>query len=281
MNTTQQQNTNPINSALINVMVAAVRKATQRLPRDFGEVDQLQIARKGAMNFVTEADLRTEKLLYQELSKARPKYGFLMEESGEVKGEESEFRWVIDPLDGTSNFVHAVPYFATSIAVEQITATGTEIIAGVIYDIIHEEMFVAEKGKGAFVNNRRLKTSTRTRDYYFVTGTAKFKNKYSPNSSELAREADKMEAVIRRTGSASLDLAYVAAGRYDAAWYAHLQKWDMAAGILLVKEAGGVISQLGEDGDAYESGAILAASENAHKILVPHSSSKAVLQKPA
>lgn len=273
--------TNPINSPLINVMVAAVRKATQRLPRDFNEVDQLQVTRKGAVNFVTEADLRTEKLLYQELSKARPKFGFLMEEAGEVQGEEGEYRWVIDPLDGTSNFVHAVPYFATSVGVEHITANGTEIIAGVIYDIIHNELFVTEKGKGAFVNNRRLKTSIRTRDYYFVTGTAKFKNQFSPYCSELAREADQMEAVIRRTGSASLDLAYVAAGRYDAAWYPHLQKWDMAAGILLIKEAGGIVGQLGGEGDAYQSGAILAASENAYKVLVPHSASKEALQKPA
>lgn len=264
----QQQASNPINSAIINVMLLAVRKATQRLPRDFNEVDQLQISRKGAVNFVTEADLRTEKILYEELKKARPKYGFLMEESGEVKGDDAEYRWVIDPLDGTSNFIHAVPYFATSLAVEKTTAEGTEIIAGVIYDIIHDEMFVAEKGKGAFVNNRRLHVSKRNRDYYFVTGTAKFKSEYSPRCSDLSREADQMEAVIRRSGSAALDLAYVAAGRYDAAWYPHLQKWDMAAGILLVKEAGGIISLLGEEGDAYETGGILAASETSHKVLV-------------
>ncbi|MFO1242139.1 MAG: inositol monophosphatase family protein [Rickettsiales bacterium] len=270
----QQHTTNPINSAIINVMVNAVRKATQRLPRDFNEVDNLQISRKGAVNFVTEADLRTEKILFEELSKARPKYGFLMEESGEVKGEDAEYRWVIDPLDGTSNFVHAIPYFATSVAVEKISENGAEIIAGVIYDIIHDEMFIAEKGKGAFVNNRRLLVSKRTRDYYFVTGTAKFKSPYSPRCSDLAREADQMEAVIRRSGSAALDLAYVAAGRYDAAWYPHLQKWDMAAGILLVKEAGGVISMLGQEGDAYESGAILAASETAHKVLVAALGSK-------
>lgn len=264
----QQQASNPINSAIINVMVNAVRKVAPRLLRDFNEVDQLQISRKGAVNFVTEADLRTEKKLFEELSKARPKYGFLMEESGEVKGEEAEYRWVIDPLDGTSNFVHAVPYFATSIAVEKKTESGSEIVAGVIYDPVHDEMFVAEKGKGAFVNNRRLITSKRSRDYYFVTGTAKFKCEYSPRCSDLAREADQMEAVIRRSGSAALDLAYVAAGRYDAAWYPHLQKWDMAAGILLVKEAGGVISVLGLEGEAYETGGILAASETAHKVLV-------------
>ena len=230
----------PLNTPLINVMASAARKAARGLLRDFNEVDNLQVSRKGILNFVTEADLRSEKTIHYELKKARPKFGFLMEESGEEEGEDTGMRWVVDPLDGTNNFIHAVPYFCISIGVEKKTTTGKEIIAGVIYDPIHDEMFMAEQGKGAYVNQRRIKVANqRSNDFYFVTGTARHENPYREVTSSLTRHAAGLQCVLRRGGAAALDFAYVAAGRYDAAWFAHLHQWDMAAGILLVKEAGG------------------------------------------
>lgn len=264
---------NPINTALINVTVAAVLKAGKGLVRDFGEVDNLQVSRKGVANFVTEADLRAEKVLHQELSKARPKFGFIMEEAGELPAKPMEdgveFRWVIDPLDGTTNFIHAVPYFCISVGVEKRSPDGeVEIYAGVIYDPIHDELYIAEKGKGAYLNNRKLRVAPARDDYYFVTGTALISSEYELQASALTRNALSLQATLRRSGSAALDMAYVAAGRYDACWFPRLQKWDMAAGVVLVKEAGGIISQLGESqGDAYESGAVLAASAASHKLL--------------
>lgn len=267
---------NPINTALINVTVAAVMKAAKGLVRDFGEVDNLQISRKGVANFVTEADLRSEKTLYTELKKARPKFGFIMEESGEQPAvpmdDGVEFRWVIDPLDGTTNFIHAVPYFCVSVGVEKRSPDGkTEIIAGVIYDPIHDELYIAELGKGAYMNSRRLRVAPAREDYYFVTGTALISSDFEVQASSITRNATTINGVIRRSGSAALDMAYVAAGRYDACWFPRLQKWDMAAGIVLVKEAGGKITQLGDvKGDAYATGAILAASESANGLLTSH-----------
>ncbi len=269
--------TYPINSAFINLMTAAAHKAARSLLRDFNEVDHLQVSRKGTVNFVTEADLRAEKIIHAELKKARPDYSFLMEESGEIVGKNKGWRWVVDPLDGTNNFIHAVPYFCISIAVEKITDEGTEIIAGCIYDPIHDEMFTAEKGKGAFVNQRRIRVANqRQQDYYFVTGTSRIQTEFMEATSELTRNAStRLECVLRRGGSAALDLAYVAAGRYDAAWFAKVQKWDMAAGLLLVREAGGVTRSIGSDEDCYETGCVFAASESAHQALesfvkVPH-----------
>lgn len=274
MSDTQQ--VTPINTALMNVMVAAVLKAAKGLVRDFGEVDSLQVSRKGVANFVSEADLKCEKILHKELSKARPKFGFIMEESGEQDAtpmdDGVEFRWVIDPLDGTTNFIHAVPYFCISLAVEKRSAKGKEIYAGVIYDPIHDELFMAEQGKGAYMNARRLRAAPMREDFYFVTGTANIKSEYQEQASMITRHASTLNSTIRRSGSAALDLAYVAAGRYDACWFPKLQKWDMAAGIVLVQEAGGRVSQLGElRGNFYESGAILAASEVAHNLLAPDS----------
>ncbi len=261
-------NNMPIQSPLINVMVSAVRKASRGLMRDFGEVDHLQISRKGPSDFVTETDLRTEKLLKAELHKSRPKFGFLLEESGEFPSEESEFRWVVDPLDGTTNFIHAIPYFCISIGVEKITDKGSEIIAGVIYDPIHDELFMAEKDKGAYLNQRRLRVSPRRSDFYFVTGTSRSSSPYAGASAKLNQHVTTLDGVFRRSGSAALDLAYVAAARYDACWFPNLKKWDMAAGIILVKEAGGIISPLGHAQDAYQDGAILAASPESHPLLI-------------
>jgi myo-inositol-1(or 4)-monophosphatase len=249
-----------LTTPLINVMTAAAEKTTRQILRDFGEVDHLQVSKKGAMDFVTETDKRVEKILYDHLKKARPDFGFLMEEGGEEAGE-SDCRWVIDPLDGTTNFMHAIPYFCVSIGVEKTTHNGTEIIAGVIFDPVHDEMFVAEKGKGAYVNMRRLQVSARETDFYFVTGTSRRKGQSSKECSELANHADGMDCVIRRSGAAALDLAYVAAGRYDACWFPKLQKWDLAAGILMVKEAGGVMKlPCGKRGNPYESLSIIAGS---------------------
>lgn len=262
--------TYPLNTPLINTMTAACRKAGKRLMRDFGEVDQLQVSRKGTANFVTDADLRAEKTLHEELSKVKPDFGFLMEEGGEKPGK-GEYRWVVDPLDGTTNFMRAVPYFAVSVAVEHITAQGVEIVSGVVYDPAHDEMFMAEKGKGAFVNQRRLRAANqRARDFYFVTGTARIKSDYTERTSELTRYAATLDCAIRRGGAAALDLAYVAAGRYDAAWFAKLHKWDMAAGILLVREAGGTLSCCVGEEDYYEEGCILAATAPAHAALAKY-----------
>lgn len=258
----------PIRTPLMNVMVSAARKAARGLMRDFKEVDHLQVSKKGAVNFVSEADIRAEKTIHAELQKARPKFGFLMEEGGEHPGEDDSMRWVIDPLDGTTNFIHAVPYFCISIAVEKKTSRGSEIIAGLVYDPIHDEMFMAEKDKGAFVNHRKLRVANqREQDFYFVTGTARMPTPYSDVNSEFTRAASQMECIIRRGGSAALDLCYVAAGRYDACWFARLHKWDMAAGILMVKEAGGVICSMAPKEDPYENGCILGATVPAHTAL--------------
>jgi myo-inositol-1(or 4)-monophosphatase len=255
-------------SALINVMINAIFKVNKHVLRDFGEIDNLQVSKKGAMDFVTATDQKVEKILFETLKKARPDFGFLMEEGGEVAGK-SEFSFVIDPIDGTTNFMHAVPYFCTSIGVQKQTEKGFEIVAGVIYDHVHDEMFMAEIGKGAFVNQRRLLVSKRAMDYYFVTGTSRKKGQHSSECSSLADYADGIDCVLRRGGAAALDLAYVAAGRYDAAWFPKLKKWDMAAGIIMVREAGGVVClPNGEGGDPYDKLAIFAGSPSAHQSMI-------------
>jgi myo-inositol-1(or 4)-monophosphatase len=255
-------------SALINVMTSAVLKASKHVLRDFGEVDNLQVSKKGSMDFVTATDKKVEKILYETLKKARPDFGFLMEESGEVAGR-CEYSFVIDPIDGTTNFMHAVPYFCTSIGVQKQTDRGFEVVAGVIYDHVHDEMFMAEIGKGAFVNQRRLLVSKRPSDFYFVTGTSRKKGQHSSECSSLADYADGIDCVLRRGGAAALDLAYVAAGRYDAAWFPKLKKWDMAAGIVIVKEAGGVVClPSGASGDPYDKLAIFAGSPSAHQAMM-------------
>jgi myo-inositol-1(or 4)-monophosphatase len=260
-----------LNTPLINVMTAAALKTTRHLLRDFGEIDNLQVSRKGAMDFVTVTDKKVEKLLFEHLQRARPDFGFLMEEAGEVKGE-SEFRWVIDPLDGTTNFMHAVPYFCVSIGVEKRTDAGSELIAGVVYDPVHDEMFMAEAGKGAYLNQRKITVSKRESDFYFVTGTSRRRGQHSKECSELADYADGLDAVIRRSGAAALDLAYVACGRYDAAWFPKLKEWDMAAGMLLVKEAGGLMCLPdGTNGNPYAHLCIFAGSYHAHRVMMHRS----------
>lgn len=224
--------------------------------RDFGEVDQLHISRKSASNFVTKSDIRTEKLLQKELSAARPGFGFLMEEGGEIKGKDKSHRWIIDPLDGTSNFIHAIPYFCVSIGLEKTYPNGdSEIIAGVIFDPCHNELFTAEKGKGAQVNNRKLAVSSRENleETMLVTGSQRGA---VPTYEKMA----KCGAIIRYFGASALDLAYLAAGRIDACWYHSIQPWDIAAGMLLVQEAGGVFTGLDGSPASIHSTSVIASN---------------------
>ena len=229
-------------SPVLNVMIRAAEKAARGLKRDFGEVENLQVSRKGPADFVSTADQRAEKALRQELHRARPDHGLLMEESGESEGGDPTRRFIVDPLDGTTNFLHGIPHFAISIALEQ----GGEVTAGVIYDPIKEELFFAEKGVGAFLNDRRLRTSARDRlDLALVATGAPFKG--HGERTPFLKEIDAVmreTAGIRRQGSAALDLAYVAAGRYDGFWERDLQPWDIAAGVVLVREAGGFVGPI-------------------------------------
>ena len=249
-------------SALINVMVRAAEKAARGLVRDFGEVEQLQVSRKGPSDFVSAADLRAEKMIREELSKARPEFGFLMEETGGSKGSDATTRWIVDPLDGTTNFLHGLPHWAISIALEK----SGEIVAGVVYEPVHDQMFWAEKGQGAFLNHQRLRVSERRNlaDALIATGIP-FKGRGDHagflNEAELIM---KEVAGIRRFGAAALDLAYVAAGRYDGYWERGLSPWDAAAGVLLVTEAGGFVGEIGGGRNPVFGNSILAANTHLH-----------------
>lgn len=249
-------------SANMNVMLRAAEKAAKSLIRDFGEVEQLQVSMKGPGDFVSAADLRAEKIIHEELLKARPDFGFLMEENGEIKGKDTENRWIIDPLDGTANFVHGIPYWAISIALEH----RGEIVAGLIYDPVTDEMFRAEKGDGAFMRNKRLRVSGR-RDLPLsvIVGGTPGKRPERPDMGTYKRQIDNIfrsGAGYRRNCAASLDLAYVAAGRYDAYWEGNLKPWDVAAGFLIVKEAGGYVGTLNNKGNPVFDGDIFATNGN-------------------
>ncbi|HIJ63070.1 MAG TPA: inositol monophosphatase [Rhodospirillaceae bacterium] len=252
----------PPRSANVNVMVAAARKAARGLLRDFGEVEHLQVSKKGPGDFVTAADHRVEKILLQELKKVRPDYGFLLEEAGRIEGADPHNVWVIDPLDGTTNFLHSIPHFAISIGLVR----GGEPIAGVIYQPLTDEMFWAEKGLGAFVNERRLRVSARRKlDEAVITTGIPHQGRPEP-ARFLRQLAAVMDATagIRRFGSASLDLAYVAAGRCEGFWEWGLKPWDIAAGIIMVREAGGYLSEIDGGHDLLGSGNILAANDHLH-----------------
>jgi myo-inositol-1(or 4)-monophosphatase len=254
-------------SPLLSIMTRAVLKSAKSLVRDFGEVEKLQISKKGASNFVTSSDLRTEKLLVEELSRARPKFGFLTEESGIIEGQEKTHRFVIDPIDGTTNFMRAIPYFCVSVAAQQMTESGWESIAGVIYDPIHDELFTAEKNQGATVNNYKLRVARREEDFVFSTSSPrKYREGYTEILARFERVTDQ-GAVLRCSGSAALDLAYVAAGRLDGTWYHNLNSWDMAAGELIVREAGGVVSTMEGGKLSGEAGSIIAAAPSIYKNL--------------
>src|SRR5258706_3215915 len=219
-----------VRSATINVMTAAALKASRGLKRDFGEVEQLQVSMKGPADFVSNADLKAEKLLRAELSKGRPGFGFLMEESGESKGSDPRHRWIVDPLDGTTNFLHGIPHFAISIALER----DGEIVAGVVYEPSREEMFGAEKGIGAYLNDRRLRVSARRSLGEALIGTGLPFRGHGEHAIYTATLSRVMAATsgVRRFGAAALDLAYVAAGRFDGFWEFALSPWDIAAGLL-------------------------------------------------
>jgi myo-inositol-1(or 4)-monophosphatase len=250
-------------STLIQVMIESARKAGRKLTRDFGEIGELQVSRKGPSDFVSNADLKAEQTLVEELSKARPGYGFLAEERGAVEGTDKTHRWIIDPLDGTTNFLHAIPHFAISIALER----ENELVAGVIHNPITNEIFWAEKGKGAFLNNeKRLRVAARKHldESVLATGIP-FMGK--PGHGQFIKELHQISqrvAGVRRFGAASLDLAYVAAGRFDGYWERDLQIWDMAAGALLITESGGKLTDI--NGEPFTTGSttVLAANSELH-----------------
>ncbi len=257
-------------SALINVMYKASIAASRRMMRDFGEVENLQVTRKGAADFVSQADISAERTLHAELSKARPDWGFIMEEGGEIKPTDSQApSWIIDPIDGTTNFLHGIPHFAISIAVMD----KGKITAGTIYDPCRNEFYFAETGIGAFLNDRRIRVSGRRQmaDCLFATGIP-FLGRGDEQSDSLflaeMRQVMQASSGIRRFGSAALDLAFVAAGRYDGFWERGLHIWDIAAGILLVREAGGLVSDFASRDKALESGDIVAANGAVHVSLL-------------
>lgn len=257
-------------SAIMTLMQAAARKASRGLLRDFGELEQLQVSRKGPADFVSRADRKAERVIYEELSKARPGYSFLMEEGGEIEGSDKTHRFIIDPLDGTTNYLHGIPHFAISIALErEIDGNPRELVAGLVYNPITDEAFFAEKGKGAYVNDgtrggtdRRLYPSRRDifADGLFATGIP-FLGR--PGHTKFLKELHQVMGAssgVRRMGAASLDLAWTAAGRYDGFWERGLATWDIAAGILICEEAGLNIESL-SGGDALHTGDIIVCNE--------------------
>jgi myo-inositol-1(or 4)-monophosphatase len=256
-------------SANINVMVRAAEKAGRALIRDFGEVEQLQVSRKGPADFVSAADLKAEKIVRRELEKARPGFSFLMEESGAIEGADQDHRWIVDPLDGTTNFLHGLPHFAVSIGLEE----RGEIVSGVVYDPVKDEIFWAEKGIGAFLGDRRMRVSGRGRlaDSLLATGIPFLGHEKGPGNVEfLAQMKAAMESTsgVRRWGAAALDLAYVAAGRYDGYWEAGLSAWDVAAGAVLVREAGGYITQIDGRSHTLDSPTVLASNDRLHSEII-------------
>ena len=236
-----------LSSANINVMVKACRKAAKVLIRDFGEIENLQVSLKGPGDFVTASDKKVEKILIEELQKARPNYSILSEEIGQINNDKS-LRWIIDPIDGTANFLHGIPHFAISLGLEH----NEEIICGIIYDPIKDEMFAAEKGNGSYLNNQRIRVSSRSKlkDCIVFTGGPKRESKDRDLAlKEYNNFSSKVLIPIRKLGSAALDMAYVAAGRCDGFWQRNLYHWDIAAGIIIVKESGGFVTDFkGENG---------------------------------
>lgn len=245
-------------SANLNLMIKAARKAGRSLVKDFREVENLQVSVKGAGDFVSRADLAAERIIRDELMSARPNYGWMAEESEAVEGTDPTRRWIVDPLDGTTNFLHGLPHWAVSIALEH----KGEIVAGVVLDPAKDELFWAEKGAGAWMNETRIRVSGRRRmsEALFATGVPFGAKKTLPATMrDLARLMPAC-AGVRRWGAAALDLAYTAAGRLDGYWERELNAWDIAAGILLVREAGGLVEGLREGQNPLESGSVIAAN---------------------
>ncbi|MCM2344286.1 MAG: inositol monophosphatase [Alphaproteobacteria bacterium] len=241
----------------MNVMLRAAEKAARSLIRDFGEVEQLQVSQKGPADFVSAADHRSESILYEELSKARKDWGFLMEERGEIKGS-SPYRFVIDPLDGTTNFLHGIPHWNITIAIEE----NQEIVAGIVYDPVRDEMFRAEKSAGAFLRNKRLRISGR-RDFsqsLIATGMIAPQKPTHKNQLSQVEAVSRKAGDVRRMGAAALDMSYVAAGRFEGFWEYNLKPWDIAAGMLIVKEAGGFVSSIHANDNPLYNGNIVAGN---------------------
>ncbi|MBI4273328.1 MAG: inositol monophosphatase [Rhizobiales bacterium] len=255
-----------LHSALLNVMIKAARKAARSLKRDFGEIENLQVSLKGPGNFVSAADRRAEEILREELLRARPGYGFIGEESGRHEGADKTHTWIVDPLDGTSNFLHGIPHFAISIGLERESA----IVAGVVYNPITDELFIAERGKGCFLNDRRLRVAARVRlaDAIVACGLPHHGRGDLEQFRKEIATVQAQVAGLRRFGAAALDLGFIAAGRFDIYWERNLLPWDMAAGLLLVREAGGFVTDL-DGGDAmFTKGHIAAGNETLHRDLL-------------
>jgi myo-inositol-1(or 4)-monophosphatase len=257
---------------IIRVMEKAARKAGQRLRRDFGEVEHLQVSRKGPADFVSKADRRAERTIYEELKAARPDWGFLLEESGEIDMDPAKTRWIVDPLDGTSNFLHGIPHFAVSIAAQEVLPDGSgwgDVIAGLVYQPVTDESFWAEKNRGAWVQDRRLRVSGRRRlDESLIATGIPFAGAGNPAEWNAIYQALAPQvAGIRRFGSAALDLAWVAAGRYEGFWESGLQLWDSAAGCLLVREAGGFVTDWRGRSEPICAAQVLAGNDALHSRL--------------
>jgi len=259
-------------SAIMNVMVQAASKAGRALVRDFGEVQNLQVSLKGPANYVSQADRRAESIILGELQRARPDYSFLLEERGIIDGTDSQHRFIVDPLDGTTNFLHGIPIFAISIALER----QGQIAASVVYNPVMDELYTAERGAGAFLNDRRLRVAARRRLEDCVIGSVMPHLGRAHHGTYLVELRNVMGEVagIRRLGSAALDLAFVAAGRFDGYWASDIKPWDIAAGILLVREAGGFVSDKDNGQAMLDKGHIIAGNEIIHTALLK------TLQKP-
>ncbi len=256
----------PAHPPIINVMVKAAEAAAKSLTRDFGEVEQLQVSQKGPSNFVSAADLRAEEILYTSLKKSRPDFAFIMEERGAIAGNTDEKCWHVDPLDGTHNFIHGIPHWCISIGLQE----GNEITAGVILDPVKDELFWAAKGAGAFMRHRRLRVSGRHEMHtaLFASGSPAFQKGDHKLFWQEAGSIMRNTMGIRRMGSAALDLAYVAAGRFDGYWERGVNSWDVAAGCVIVKEAGGYVSTLDEGEQVFSGKSIVASNPLLHKGLV-------------
>ena len=247
-----------LQSSLIQVMVGAVRKGCKGVARDFGEVTELQVSKKGPGDFVTAADKRVEAALLEELLRVRPGYGFLGEESGEIIGSDKTHRWIVDPIDGTTNFMHGIPHFACTVALER----EGEIVAGVTFNPVTNDLYWAEKGKGAYHNDRRLRVSSRKvlEDSLIATGLPFIGKAGHAQALKELHQIMQRTVGIRRMGACSLDLAYVAAGQYDGYWERGLNAWDMAAGLLLIQEAGGTFSAIDNDDSPLTTGTLVCGN---------------------
>ena len=253
-------------SALLKVMSDAARKAARGLNRDFGELAELQVSRKGAADYVSAADIKAEQVLFEALSKARPGYGFLGEERGLIEGTDKSHTWIVDPLDGTTNFLHAIPHFAINIALQR---EGV-VVAAVTYNPITNELFWAEKGKGCFVNDKRLRVAARKHldEAVLATGIPFLGHGQHAKFLKELHQISQRVAGVRRFGAAALDLAFVAAGRFDGFWERDLKPWDLAAGLLLVSEAGGKVTDLDGGEDVLGTGAVLASNLELHPLVL-------------